>query len=340
MKKKSHALAVSVMPLETRRDTILHIATGADELGYQAFTLPETWSHDTTLVLTEIAVSTQQIYLGTGILGIWGRSAAHIAMASATLNTISKGRFLLGLGSSTKQLTEGLHDVLYKAPYKKLRQTITQVRALLKGERVPLVVTREERPLRLNLAPQPEIPILLAASSPKSIQIAGELCDGWLPFLYPRNRLAEGIALLEEGTARSDNPQKKRQICPTIPTVVSENMDAAREGAAWFVAFYLVIMGPLYRNALARQGFKKEVEAVLAANAGRKPAIVPPEADVLLEQLTIYGTPELAQRQLAGWYDAGADMPTLLLGPNLNQDEIDFALKAFHYPCWRMSNDP
>lgn len=72
-------------------------------------------------------------------------------------------------------------------------------------------------------------------------------------------------------------------------------MEAAREGAAWFVAFYLMITGPLYRNALARQGFKKEVEAVLAANAGRKPAIVPPEADVLLEQLTIYGTPEIAQ---------------------------------------------
>lgn len=329
MLEKSQALAVSVIPLETRRDTILHVATRADELGYQAFLLPETWSHDTTLVLTEIAVRTQQIHLGTGILGIWGRSAAHIAMASATLNAISKGRFMLGLGSSTKQLTEGLHDVLYKAPYRKLRQTITQVRALLKGERVPLAVAREERPLRLNLAPQPEIPILLAASSPKSIHIAGELCDGWLPFLYPRNRLAEGIALLEEGTARSDSPQIKRQICPVIPTVVSEDMAAAREGAAWFVALYLMIMGPLYRKSLARLGFKKEVQAVLAANAERKPAIVPPEADILLEQLTIYGTPEQAQRQLAGWYDAGADMPTLLLSLNLKQDEIDFALKAF-----------
>ncbi len=85
-------------------------------------------------------------------------------------------------------------------------------------------------------------------------------------------------------------------------------MAVAREGAAWYVAFYLVIMGPLYRNALARPGFKKEVEAVLAANTGRKPAIAPPEADILLEQLTIYGTPELVQSQLAGWYDAGADM--------------------------------
>jgi alkanesulfonate monooxygenase SsuD/methylene tetrahydromethanopterin reductase-like flavin-dependent oxidoreductase (luciferase family) len=251
-------------------------------------------------------------------------------MAAATLNAISKGRFMLGLGSSTKQLTEGLHDISYKTPYKKLRQTITQVRALLQGERVPLVVTNEERPLRLNLTPQPEIPILLAASSPRSIHIAGKLCDGWLPFLYPLNHLPEGKALFEKGMARSDSPRGKRQICPVIPTVVKEDMATARKGAAWFIAFYLTTMGPLYRNALARQGFKKEVEAVLAANTGRKPAIVPPEADVLLEQLTIYGTPEMAQRQLTRWYDAGADMPTLLLGPNLDQDEIDFTLRAFH----------
>jgi alkanesulfonate monooxygenase SsuD/methylene tetrahydromethanopterin reductase-like flavin-dependent oxidoreductase (luciferase family) len=122
MLEKSQTLAVSVMPLETRRDTILHVATRADELGYQAFSLPETWSHDTTIILTEIAIRTQKIYLGTCILGIWGRSAAHIVRASASLNAISKGRFMLGLGSSTKQLTEGLHDVLYKAPFKKLRQ--------------------------------------------------------------------------------------------------------------------------------------------------------------------------------------------------------------------------
>ena len=322
-------LSVTVMPLETRRDAILHLAARADALGYQAFALPETWSHDAMLILTEAALRTQNIRLLAGILGVWGRSAAHIAMASATLNEISHGRFMLGLGASTPQLTEGLHDVAYETPHKKLRQTLTQVRALLNGERIPLTRPTETRSLRLNYAPQPELPILVAAASPKSIQLAGELGDGWLPFLFPKDRLAESIALFREGAARSDNPQKPRQICPSIPAAVHEDAAIARKGAAWFVAFYLMMMGPIYQNTLVRLGYKREVEAVLAANAGQKPALVPPEAENLLEQLTIYGTPEQARTQLAGWYEAGADMLGLVLGPNLSHEAIDFTLEAF-----------
>ncbi|HBY95261.1 MAG TPA: hypothetical protein DEP84_15135 [Chloroflexi bacterium] len=124
-------------------------------------------------------------------------------------------------------------------------------------------------------------------------------------------------------------PDKILQVCPGIPTVVTEDAATARQGVAWYVAFYLVMMGPIYRRALARLGFEKEVEAMLAANANRNPAIVPDEAEGLLEQLAIYGTPEQAREQLERWYDAGADMPLLALGPNLSSGEIDFVLQAF-----------
>jgi alkanesulfonate monooxygenase SsuD/methylene tetrahydromethanopterin reductase-like flavin-dependent oxidoreductase (luciferase family) len=187
----------------------------------------------------------------------------------------------------------------------------------------------ETRPLRLNLPPQRELPILLAASSAESIRIAGELCDGWLPFLFPRDRLADGITLLKEGAARAGKSAQSLQVCPAIPTVVTEDAATAREGAAWFVAFYLLVMGPLYRQLLMRLGFDQAVAAVQAANADGKPAIVPPEAEVLLEQLTIYGTPEQAQRQLAQWYAAGANMPVLVLRPNLSANEADFVLQTF-----------
>lgn len=321
-------LAVTVMPLETRHDTILNLALRADELGYQAFLLPETWSYDATLLLAEIAVHTQRIHLGTGILGVWGRSAGQIAMAAATLNTIANGRFLLGLGASTRQLTEGLHDVPYSAPYRKLRQTITQVRALLAGERIPLAGAAGARPLQLNLPAQPELPLLLAASSPASLRIAGELCDGWLPFLYPRDSLPAAIARLEEAAARSHRLPHPYHICPSIPTVVSDDPEQARAGAAWFVAFYLTTMGPLYRQALARLGYEKEVAAILRANAGQKPAVVPPEAESLLEQLTLYGTPDQVRAQLDPWYGAGATMPTLVLAPGLGSDDLDLVLAA------------
>jgi alkanesulfonate monooxygenase SsuD/methylene tetrahydromethanopterin reductase-like flavin-dependent oxidoreductase (luciferase family) len=114
-----------------------------------------------------------------------------------------------------------------------------------------------------------------------------------------------------------------------VPTVVAEDPARAREGAAWFVAFYLTTMGPLYRQSLARQGFGKEVQAVLAANTPRNRGLVPPEAEILLEELTIFGTPEQARTRVARWYAAGAALPILLLRPNLTPDEISLALDAF-----------
>src|SRR5207245_1362154 len=110
----------------------------------------------------EAAVRTRRIRLGSGILGVWGRSAATIAMAASTLHDISGGRFTLGLGASTAQLAEGLHDVPFSAPTERMRRVITQVRALLKGERIPLAAATGARPLRLNLPPAPAVPIYLA----------------------------------------------------------------------------------------------------------------------------------------------------------------------------------
>jgi alkanesulfonate monooxygenase SsuD/methylene tetrahydromethanopterin reductase-like flavin-dependent oxidoreductase (luciferase family) len=109
-------LAVSVMPLETRRDVLIAVARMADRLGYDAFFMPETWAHDITVLLAEVALKTERIGIGTGVLGVWNRSPATIAMAAATLAELSHGRFALGLGASTLRLTEGLHDVVYTRP--------------------------------------------------------------------------------------------------------------------------------------------------------------------------------------------------------------------------------
>jgi alkanesulfonate monooxygenase SsuD/methylene tetrahydromethanopterin reductase-like flavin-dependent oxidoreductase (luciferase family) len=322
-------IAVSVMPLENRRDALIGLATAADRLGYDGFYLPETWAYDITVLLAEAAVRTERIGLGTGILGVWSRSAATIAMAAATLSAASKGRFALGLGASTAQLTEGLHDVRYTAPMAQMRRTVTQVRALLRGERIPLGVATAARPLKLNVPPAPEVPVYLAALADDSIRLAGEVADGWMPFLYPWSQLGRGVELLREGAARAGVTDRVPVICPSAPAVVAEDAAKAREGAAWFVSFYLTTMGPLYRQSLIRQGYGKEVDAVLAANTPKFTAQVPPDAEELLEQLIVYGTPQEARRRLARWHAAGAAMPILLLRPNLTAPEVDLTLAAF-----------
>jgi alkanesulfonate monooxygenase SsuD/methylene tetrahydromethanopterin reductase-like flavin-dependent oxidoreductase (luciferase family) len=236
---------------------------------------------------------------------------------------------VLGLGASTAQLVEGLHDVPFGTPVAKLRRTVTQVRALLKGERIPLAVTTAARPLKLNVPPAPDVPIYLAALADASVRVAGEVADGWLPFFYARDRLADGLALMREGAARGGDPHRKLAVWATIPTVVSDDPAKAREGAAWFVAFYLTTMGTLYRQTLVRHGFGAAVEAVLAANAPKFTGTVPAKADELLEQLVVYGTPAEARERMARWLAAGADLGVVFLRPSLSAEEIEFTLEAF-----------
>jgi alkanesulfonate monooxygenase SsuD/methylene tetrahydromethanopterin reductase-like flavin-dependent oxidoreductase (luciferase family) len=319
-------VGVSLMPLENRRADIMRLATEAERRGYAGFFLPETWAHDVTVLLAEVAVRTGRIALGTGILSVWGRTPGTLAMAAATLHDVSGGRFTLGLGASTAQLVEGLHDVPYRDPFERMRRTIVQVRALLAGERLPLGAAGG-RPLRLNVPPAP-VPIHLAGLAPETVRLAGELADGWLPFLYPRSRLPEGRALLAEGAARVSPARALPAIVPSLPTVVAADAAEARKGAAWFVSFYLTSMGPFYPRTISRLGFAKEVEAVIAANPSRGSAEVPPEAEALLDELTVYGTPEQARDRLAAWQQAGAAMPVLLLPPNQTAAQIDFALEA------------
>jgi len=322
-------IAVSIMPLENRREVIAELAISADRAGFDGFYLPETWAYDTTVLLAEAAVKTSRIRLGTGIIGVWNRSAATIAMAAATLASLSSGRFVLGLGASTPQLAEGLHDVPFGAPLSRMRRMVDQVRALLRGDRIPLAVTTAARPLKLNVPSPAAVPIHLAAIGDDSIRLTGELADGWIPFMYPLRQVPEGLARLREGAARGGHPERLPDLCPSVPAVVSADAAKAREGAAWFVSFYVVSMGNFYRDSLSRQGFGKEVQAVLAANTPKFQGAVPPDAEELLEQLIVFGTPAEARRRLQRWHAAGAREVGLLLRPQQTPEEIAFTLDAF-----------
>ena len=124
---------VGLTPMETRRDVIVRAAVLADELGYEVFAVPEGWGLDSSPVLTEIALRTATSRLASGVLSVWGRTPATLAMTAATLHQVSGGRYVLGLGTSTKALAEGFHGTPFEHPAAKLRDTVSSVRALLDG---------------------------------------------------------------------------------------------------------------------------------------------------------------------------------------------------------------
>ena len=306
------ALGVGLTPLETRREAVLHVAMRAERLGYHSFSLAEGWGHNAAVLLAEVAVRTSRIRLGTGVLNVWGRSPATIAMLATSLHEVSGGRFTLGLGAGSPQLAEGLHDVPFRAPVRRLGATARQVRALLDGER--LTPSAGGRGLRLA-APAP-VPLHLAALGPAAVRLAGEVADAWVPFLQPLSGLKGRICLLEEAAARAGRPRPR--VTPGLPTALSP------EVAAWWVAFYLTSMGPLYATSLREQGLGEAVDAVLAANGRGVPPTVPPAAQVLVDELLVTGPGELER-----WYAAGVDAPGLVLPPGRPLDELEQTLRAF-----------
>jgi alkanesulfonate monooxygenase SsuD/methylene tetrahydromethanopterin reductase-like flavin-dependent oxidoreductase (luciferase family) len=209
-----------------------------------------------------------------------------------------------------------------------MRRMVTQIRALLRGERIPLAVTTNARALKLNVPPAPALPIHVAALGDAMTRLTGELADAWAPFLYPWSRLATGVERLREGATRGGHPDRLPEIHPFVPTVVADTDAKAREGAAWVVSFFATT-STVYRDSLMRQGYRTAVEAVLAANAPKFTGVVPADAEELLDQLVVYGTPPEARRRLRCWHDAGADFPVLLLRPNLTPEERALVLEAF-----------
>jgi hypothetical protein len=195
-------IGLSVMPLETRREAIVGLATEGDRLGCDASSCRRRGRTTSPCCSPRRRRARRGSRWGTGILGIWNRSAATIAMAAATLHAISGGRFVLGLGACTPQLADGLHDTPFEPPVPRMRRTVTQIRALLRGERIPLAETTNARALKLNVPPAPALAIHVAALGDAMTRLAGELADAWAPFLYPWSQLAGGVEPLREGATR------------------------------------------------------------------------------------------------------------------------------------------
>lgn len=320
-------VGVHVSPLETRRDVVLELAELADRLGYDAFCVGEAWGRDAFLSLAEVGARTERLRLIPTIVSIWTRTPATLAMSTATLQEQTGGRFVLGLGTSSRALAEGFHDVDFDRPLARLRRTVVQTRALLRGERIPL--EREARALRLGMPPAPETPIYLGTLGPAALGLTGELGDGWLPYLVPHTHLGGFVERIDAGRARRDASLGERiAVAPSIPTLLSPDGDASREWVARMLSFYVLAMGDFYAGFVASLGFADEIEAIRQANEKPTDGIVPPAAERLLAGEAIWGDAAAGRDGLARWAAAGADEPLVLLPPGAPVELMRYTLEA------------
>jgi alkanesulfonate monooxygenase SsuD/methylene tetrahydromethanopterin reductase-like flavin-dependent oxidoreductase (luciferase family) len=316
-----------VTPFQTDAKATIRLAVTAEELGYARFGVAEGWTNDAVVLLTQIAGATSRIGLSSGVLPVWSRTPAAIAMAAAGLQRASDGRFALGLGASSPPLVEGLHGLTWDRPLDRMRSALVAIRALLDGARLPLD-RQEVRPLRLGALPEQPVPILLAALAPASVRLAGERADGWLPFLWARSRLSDGRALLAEGEAVAEVPARTA-VAASVPLAIGEDEAAARQIAAGWLLAYLTRMGPLYPRMLRDQfGFADEADALLRANERGGPPQLPAAAEGLAREVTLMSTFDEAPDAVRAWLDAGADSVSLVLPLGLPERQLGEMLQA------------
>jgi F420-dependent oxidoreductase-like protein len=302
----------------TSQDQI-DIICEAERLGYDSVWTAEAYGSDAATILGWIAAQTSKIRIGSAIFQMPGRSAAMTAMTAATLDQLSDGRMLLGIGSSGPQVSEGWHGVRFGKQLQRTREYVEVVRMALGRERVDFHGETIELPLpdgpgkalKLTIAPvQESIPIYLAAIGPKNTALAGEIADGWIPTLLDPEHLSGLRENLDEGAARVGRDLNGFDIAPTVQVFINDDIDAARNALRPFIALYVGGMGSrkqnFYNQLVQRYGFEdaaREVQDLYLE--GKKDQAAAALPDDLIDRVSIVGPKDVVRERIAKYRDAG-----------------------------------
>jgi F420-dependent oxidoreductase-like protein len=305
----------------------LQIVQEAERLGYDSVWAAEAYGSDAATVLAWLAAATSTIKLGSAIFQMPGRSAAMTAMTAATIDELSGGRMLLGIGSSGPQVAEGWHGQRFGRQLQRTRDYVAVVRKALSRERLEYRGETLELPLpdgpgkalKLTIAPvQDQIPIYLAAIGPKNTALAGEIADGWIPTFFSPDHVSDLRALLQEGAARSGRSLEGFDIAPTVNAYVSEDREAARNLMRPFLALYIGGMGSreqnFYNKLVQRYGFEAAAEEVqdlyLDGKREEAGAAIP---DELIDMVSLCGPRDVVRDRLQAFRQGGVQ--TLIVTP-------------------------
>src|SRR5579884_165668 len=305
----------------------LKVVQEAERLGYDSVWAAEAYGSDTATVLAWLAARTSQIKLGSAIFQMPGRSAAMTAMTAATIDELSSGRMILGIGSSGPQVAEGWHGQRFARQLARTRDYVAVVRMALARERVEFHGETLELPLpdgpgkalKLTIAPvQERIPIYLAAIGPKNTALAGEIADGWIPTFFSPEHVSHLRELLEEGAARAGRSLEGFDIAPTVNAFVSDDRELARNMMRPVLALYIGGMGSreqnFYNNLVQRYGFEdaaREIQDLYLD--GKKAEAGEAIPDELIDLVSLCGPADVVRDRIAAFRDAGVG--TLMVTP-------------------------
>ncbi len=295
----------------------------AERLGVDSIWTAEAYGSDCLTPLAWWGASTSRLKLGTAIVQMSARQPAATAMAAMTMDHLSGGRFILGLGVSGPQVVEGWYGMPFAKPLARTREYIGILRDIwarqgplvAEGPHYPLPLpdgTGLGKPLKSSIHPlREDIPIYLGAEGPKNVALCAELCDGWLAMLFSPTHQDANRAALQEGFSR---PGARRapedfEVCATVPFIVADDVDAAIDSLRPFYALYFGGMGAkganFHANVAIRMGYEREVDEIQELYlSGRKDEAGAKIPRGLIEELSLVGPPEKIRDDLAKWRES------------------------------------
>jgi F420-dependent oxidoreductase-like protein len=294
---------------------LIELAQEAERLGFDSAWAAEAWGTDAVTVLSWLAATTSTIKIGSAILQLPGRSPANTAMTAATLDLLSGGRFLLGLGTSGPQVVEGWHGEAWGKPLGKTREYVEIVRSILRRETlehhgehydIPYSgpgATGLGKPLKLMMRPlRADIPIYIAALGPKNVELAFEIADGWIPIFFSPEHAREAFAY---------DARNGFDISPSAHVVVTDDVEAGRNFVRPILGLYIGGMGARgknFYNALVRRyGYEAEAEKIQQLYLdGKQREAIAAVPDALVDDVALVGPRERIADRLDAWRESGA----------------------------------
>ncbi|HEY9388898.1 MAG TPA: LLM class F420-dependent oxidoreductase [Mycobacteriales bacterium] len=318
----------------------LALAQEADRLGYSVVWAAEAYGSDAVTVLAWVAAQTTHVDVGTAVMQIPARTPTATAMTAATLDTLSGGRFRLGLGVSGPQVSEGWHGVRFAKPLGRTREYVDIVRMALRRERVSYqgehftlpLPDGPGKPLKLTVHPAREtIPVYLAAVGPRNVELTGQIADGWLAIFFSPEHAEPSLAALRAGRARTGRDLDGFDVVATVPVVFDDDPQAAADPVRGYAALYVGGMGSReqnFYNALARRmGYEQAAEQIqeryLARDYAGAMAAVP---FGFLDSTCLLGPVGRVAERMRAY--AGAGVTTLALAPQGTLEQRLAALRA------------
>lgn len=297
----------------------------ADEAGVDTVWVAEAWGRDCFTMLALLARDTKRIKLGTGIVNTYSRTPAALAQHFATLDELSGGRMVIGLGTSGYRVIEHWHGVKFQPSLTRLREYVDIMRMIFAGE--PLhyhgKVFHLDRGFTLRFQPvRTSIPIFIASLTPKSVAQTAQIADGWMPVLIPLPQLKHEIAAFRKMVAESGRDPFSVAIRTPGSVRVTRDIDKARQESKAHIAFYVTNMGDYYREQLTRMGHEEAVHAIRTAwSEGGRAAGTRAVPDALVDSLFFAGSLEACLERLAAQEETGVELHSVHVDAQDAQEE-------------------